>query len=53
MLRIIFVPKSERVIGGWRKLHEELHILYSLPNIIMLKSNRMRWVGYVACMREM
>jgi hypothetical protein len=34
MLRIIFVPKREDVVGGWRKLHnEELHNLYALPNI--------------------
>jgi hypothetical protein len=35
---------------GWRKLHnEELHNLYSSPNIIrMIKSRRMRWAGHVA-----
>jgi hypothetical protein len=34
----------------WRKLHnEELHNLYSSPNIIrMIKSKRMRWAGHVA-----
>jgi hypothetical protein len=38
------------VTGDWRKLHnEELHNLYSLPNIIrMIKPRRMRWVGHVA-----
>jgi hypothetical protein len=37
------------VRGDWRKLHnEELHNLYSSPNIIrMIKSRRMRWEGYV------
>jgi hypothetical protein len=42
------------VTGYWRKLHnEELHNLYSSPNIIrMIKSKRMRWVGHVARMRE-
>jgi hypothetical protein len=36
-------------MGGWRKLHnEELHYLYSLPNIIiMIKSRWMRWAGHV------
>jgi hypothetical protein len=38
--------------GEWRKLHsEELHILYSSPNIIrQIKSRRMRWAGHVARM---
>jgi hypothetical protein len=33
------------VAGDWRKLHnEELHNLYSSPNIIrMIKSRKMRW----------
>jgi hypothetical protein len=40
------------VTRGWRKLHnEELHNLYSFPNIIrMMKSRRMRWAGHVARM---
>jgi hypothetical protein len=39
---------------GWRKLRkEELHNLYSSPNIIrMIKSRRMRWAGHVARMRN-
>jgi hypothetical protein len=38
------------VTGDWRKLYnEELHNLYSLPNIMrMIKSGRMRWAGHVA-----
>jgi hypothetical protein len=40
----IFGPKRDEVTGGWRKLHsEELHNLYSSPNVIrMTKSRRMR-----------
>jgi hypothetical protein len=31
---------------------EELHILYSYPNIIrQIKSKKMRWVGHVACVQ--
>jgi hypothetical protein len=46
VLRRIFGPKRDEVTGGWRKLHnEELHNLYSSPNIIiMTKSRRMRWL---------
>jgi hypothetical protein len=42
------------VTADWRKLHnEELHNLYSSPNIIrMLKSRRMRVTGHVARMGE-
>jgi hypothetical protein len=32
---------------------DELHILYSSPNIIrQIKSKRMRWARHVACMGE-
>jgi hypothetical protein len=38
----------------WRKLHnDELHSLYSSPNIVrLIKLRRMRWVGHVARMAE-
>jgi hypothetical protein len=54
VLRGIFGPKRDGVAGEWRKLHnEELHNLYSSPNIIrMIKSWRMRWAGHVARMGE-
>jgi hypothetical protein len=50
----IFVPKREED-GSWRKLHtDELHNLYSSPNIVrMIKSRRTRWAGHVARMGEM
>jgi hypothetical protein len=50
VLRKIFGPKTEEVIGEWRKVHnEELNDLYSSPNIIWtMKSTRMRRVGHVA-----
>jgi hypothetical protein len=37
VLRRIFGLKRDRVMGGWRKLHnEELHNLYSSPRIIRI-----------------
>jgi hypothetical protein len=47
----IFGPKREED-GSWRKLHnDELHNLYSSPNIVrVIKSKRMRWAGHVAHM---
>jgi hypothetical protein len=47
-------PKQDKVIGGWRKLHnDELHNLYSSPSIIrIIMSGRMRWMGHVARMGE-
>jgi hypothetical protein len=52
VLRRIFGPKRDEVMGEWRKLHSgELHIWYSSPDIIrQIKLRRMRWVGHVACM---
>jgi hypothetical protein len=50
VLRRIFGPKRDEVMGDWRKLHnEELHNLCSSPNIIrMIKSRRRRCAGHVA-----
>jgi hypothetical protein len=37
VLKGIFGPKRDEVIGGWRKLHnEELHNLYCSPSIIRI-----------------
>jgi hypothetical protein len=53
VLRRIFGPKREED-GSWRKLHnDELHGLYSSPNIVrVIKSRRMRWAGHVARIGE-
>jgi hypothetical protein len=53
MLRRIFGPKREEG-GSWRKLHnDELHSLYSSPNIVrVIKGRRLRLVGHVAHMEE-
>jgi hypothetical protein len=54
MLRRIFGPKRDEVTGEWRRLHDkELYALYSSPNIIrVIKSRRLRWVGYVVRMGD-
>jgi hypothetical protein len=47
----IFGQKSDEVTGGWRKLHKELHNMYSSPSIVrMIKSRRMRCAVYVTRM---
>jgi hypothetical protein len=53
VLRKIFGSEREED-GSWRKLHNnELHSLYSSPNIVrVIKSRRMRWAGHVARMGD-
>jgi hypothetical protein len=53
LLRKIFGHKREED-GSWRKLHnDELHSLYSSPNIVrVIKSRRVRWAEHVARMGE-
>jgi hypothetical protein len=57
----VFENSVEKIFGrrreedvSWRKLHiDELHGLYSSPNIVrVIKSRMMRWVGHVAHMEE-
>jgi hypothetical protein len=52
VLRRMFRPKRDEVMGEWRKLlNEELRDLYYSPNIIIIiKSSRMRWAGHLARM---
>jgi hypothetical protein len=52
VLRRIFGPKRDEVMGGWRKLHnEELRDFCSSPSIFgMIKPRRMRWAGHVTRM---
>jgi hypothetical protein len=55
VLRRIFGPKREEVVGDWRRLHsEELHNLYASLNII--KGDRLKeeeMAGHVARMGVM
>jgi len=55
VLRRIFEPNRDAVVGGWRRLHnDEHHYLYASPNIIrVVISRRMQWVIHVAHMGEM
>jgi hypothetical protein len=51
VLRRIFGPKRDEVIGGWRKLHnEDRRNMQCSPSIIikMIKSRMMRWTGHIA-----
>jgi hypothetical protein len=49
VLRRPFGPKRNEVMEGWRKMHNELHNMYSSPSRIgMMKSRRMRLAGHVA-----
>jgi hypothetical protein len=54
VLRRIFGPKRDEVMGVWRKLHnKELCDSYSSPSIIrIIKSRRMRWARHLARMEE-
>jgi hypothetical protein len=49
VLRRIFGPKRDEVMGEWKKLHnKELHDLYSSTSIIRIfKLRRRRCAGHV------
>jgi hypothetical protein len=51
VLRKIFAHMREEAVGGWSKLHdEEFHGLHTSPNILVMKSRRIRWAGHVESM---
>ena len=49
VLRRIFGPRRDEVIGEWKKLlNEELNDLNSSSNSVpVIKSRRMKWTGHV------
>ena len=54
VLRRIFEPRRDKVMGEWRRLHNcKLNDLYSSPNIVqVIKLRRMKWAGHVARLSE-
>jgi hypothetical protein len=49
VVRRIFEPERDEVMGGWRKpYNEELRNLYPSASIIIMIKSRMRWSGHVA-----
>jgi hypothetical protein len=54
VLRRIFEPTNKQVTGGSRYVdNEELHNLYSSPNIMSLNSRRTRLAGHVESVGNM
>jgi hypothetical protein len=49
VLRRIFEPKEDEVMGGWKELrNKELSDLFSSPSIFRIMNlRRMRWAGHV------
>jgi hypothetical protein len=52
--RRILGSKTDDIIRGWRKLHDEKfdELCSSLNIIRIIKSRRMAWAGHVACMER-
>jgi hypothetical protein len=51
ILRRIFGPKRDEAMGDLRELHnEELHNLYSSPNVVRMIKSMTRWTGHVGRM---
>jgi hypothetical protein len=50
VLRRLFGPKTDKIMGSWRKC---IIMSFSSPNIIrIIKLRRMQWARHLACMGE-
>jgi hypothetical protein len=50
---VVLSVSCDEVTGEWRRLHnKKLYVLYSSPNIRVIKSRRLRWAGHVARMGD-
>jgi PAS domain-containing protein len=47
VLRRIFGLKRDEVMGGWRKLHNELHDPYTVLSINRIIRSSLRWLVHV------
>jgi hypothetical protein len=53
MMRNLLAPKTDGEASMTKLHNDEIHGLYSSPNIVrVIKSRRMRWAEHVACMGE-
>jgi hypothetical protein len=54
LLRRMFGPKRNEIVGDWRKLHIEkfCNLCYSAYIFRLMKSMRMTWAGHLARMGE-
>jgi hypothetical protein len=49
VLKRIFGPEKDEIIGGWRTLHNKLHRLFSSPNkMSTIKSRKIIQKGHLA-----
>jgi hypothetical protein len=51
VLRRVFGPKREEVTEGWKKLHEELHNLYSFSKYYYGDQIKEDEMGETCCVR--
>jgi hypothetical protein len=45
VLRTIFAPMTDKGTGGWRKLHNEELVTYTLRQVYLERSSQVGWDG--------